>query len=373
MKKRSSLRTQLTLILTIFIVSVLGLVYFFQTALIDDFYKKHKIASMESAAVRIEESLEDEEDLRETLRNESLANEVCVRVVTASGENAIGSGDRACALWQLSDRQLMRIAAEVYENDGSKLFDNYRFEMYPGDLQDIYIYGLLSEADDEDILILVASRIVPLDVTVRTISDQYRLIAFIVVAATLILSLVISRYIIRPLKEIENEARQLPKGEYDDRKVRTANLETESLNATLASANQEIRKADTAKKELIGNVSHDLRTPLTMIVGYGEMIRDLPEENNEENINVIIDEARRLSTLVDDLLDVSKAESGRISIQKKETSLNGLLQSVYKQYENYCKTQGVDLRLETGEDRMINVDEDRIRQVLYNFINNALN
>ena len=296
-----------------------------------------------------------------------------MRVVTASGENAIGSGDRACALWQLSDRQLMRIAAEVYENDGSKLFDNYRFEMYPGDLQDIYIYGLLSEADDEDILILVASRIVPLDVTVRTISDQYRLIAFIVVAATLILSLVISRYIIRPLKEIENEARQLPKGEYDDRKVRTANLETESLNATLASANQEIRKADTAKKELIGNVSHDLRTPLTMIVGYGEMIRDLPEENNEENINVIIDEARRLSTLVDDLLDVSKAESGRISIQKKETSLNGLLQSVYKQYENYCKTQGVDLRLETGEDRMINVDEDRIRQVLYNFINNALN
>ena len=353
--------------------SVLSLVYFFQTALLDDFYKKHKISSMESTAYRIEENLDDEDDLREVLKNESLSNEVCVRVVTGSGENAGGSLDRACALWQLTDYQLLRIATEVEENDGAKLFDNYRFEMYPGDLQDIYIYGRLSRVNDENALILVSSRIVPLDVTAQTITDQYRLIVIIVVAATVILSLAISRFIIRPLKEIEDEAKQLPKGNYDDGKVKASSLEMESLNDTLAKANREIKKADKAKKELIGNVSHDLRTPLTMIVGYGEMIRDLPEENNEENINVIIDEAKRLSTLVDDLLDVSKAESGKINIDKKETSLNDLLQSVYRQYENYCKAQGVDLRLELGEDRMINVDEHRIRQVLYNFINNALN
>ncbi|MBR3228163.1 MAG: HAMP domain-containing histidine kinase, partial [Erysipelotrichaceae bacterium] len=138
-------------------------------------------------------------------------------------------------------------------------------------------------------------------------------------------------------------------------------------------ANEEIIKADKAKKELIGNVSHDLRTPLTMIVGYGEMIRNLPEENNPENINVIIDEAKRLSTLVDDLLDLSKAESGKIELNKKETSLNDMLKSVYRQYENYCRTQNVRFELRLAEDRMINIDEHRITQVLYNFINNALN
>ncbi|MBR0461843.1 MAG: HAMP domain-containing histidine kinase [Erysipelotrichaceae bacterium] len=373
MKKRSSLRIQLTIILIVFIALVLGLVYFFQTTLLDDFYKKNKIASMESTARSIEGSLEDEDDLIDALKNESLSNEVCVRIVSDSFDASARNVDRACALWQLNDYQLMRIQEEVKESGGARLFDNYRFEMYPGDLQDIYIYGLMGRTGEKDALILVSSRIVPLDVTLRTISDQYRLIVVIVVAATILLSLAISRFIVRPLKEIENEARQLPKGDYDETKVRASSEELESLNGTLVRANEEIKKADKARKELIGNVSHDLRTPLTMIVGYGEMIRDLPEENNEENINVIIDEAKRLSTLVDDLLDISKTESGQISLERKDVSLNELLGSVYKQYEGYCRNQGVDFSLETGEDRIINVDEHRIRQVLYNFINNALN
>ena len=199
------------------------------------------------------------------------------------------------------------------------------------------------------------------------------IIILIVVLATIVLALSISHFIIRPIKQIENEAKQLPSGNYDSNKIITDNSETESLNNALAMANEEIKKADKAKKELIGNVSHDLITPLTMIVGYGEMMRDLPEENNEENINVIIDEAKRLSTLVDDLLDLSKSESGKIDLVKENISLNDLLSSVYKQYEGFCKSHNIDFELKTIEDKEICVDEKRIKQVLYNFINNAIN
>ena len=356
----------------VFIVSVLGLIYFFQTALLDDFYKNNKISSMEMTAHQIVEKLDDD-DLSDVLNEEIISNEVCVRIVSDSFDFMESKQNGGCALWQLTDYQIKRMMSEVEENNDKKLFDNYRFEMYPGNIQDIYIYGEMGEVEDEDVLVLVSSRIVPLDVTTRTIADQYRLIVIIVVAATLILSFVISRLIVRPLKEIEAEARELPQGRYDGRKVKAGNQEMEDLNGTLTKANEEIIKADKAKKELIGNVSHDLRTPLTMIVGYGEMIRDLPEENNPENINVIIDEAKRLSTLVDDLLDLSKAESGKIELNKKETSLNDMLKSVYRQYENYCRTQNVRFELRLAEDRMINIDEHRITQVLYNFINNALN
>ena len=140
------------------------------------------------------------------------------------------------------------------------------------------------------------------------------------------------------------------------------------------SANEDILKAEKAKKELLGNVSHDLRTPLTMIVGYGEMIRDLPEENNEENINVIIDEAKRLSTLVDDLIDISKIDAIKLELSKEKVSLKSLLNEVYHQYDKHCKSQGIELTLNTEEeDAQVEVDVKRIKQVLYNFINNSLN
>lgn len=353
-------------------ILVLGLIYFFQTTLLDGFYKNNKIASIEITARNIAYSLADDE-LIDVLKKETFSNEVCVRIVSDS-LNLVGYNEnKACALGQLNQYQIDSIKNEVASNDNEKLFDNYRFVTRPGEFQDIYIFGKISKVDDEDVLVLVSSSIVPMDATINTISDQYKLIVLIVVLATVILALILSRYIVKPVKQIEGEAKKLPSGKYKKDNIKTSSEEMESLNDALSSANEEIIKADKAKKELIGNVSHDLRTPLTMIVGYGEMIRDLPDENNEENINVIIDEAKRLSTLVDDLLDLSKVESGKLSLDLKEIKINDLLEAVYKQYDNYCKTQNVKFELKLIEDKTIKVDEHRIKQVLYNFINNALN
>ena len=102
------------------------------------------------------------------------------------------------------------------------------------------------------------------------------------------------------------------------------------------------------------------------------MIRDIKEENNEENINVIIDEAKRLSTLVDDLIDISMMEEGNVEIHKAKTSINAMLESVYHQYEKYCEAQNVDFKLSLADDLQVEIDSHRIMQVLYNFINNSL-
>ena len=86
------------------------------------------------------------------------------------------------------------------------------------------------------------------------------------------------------------------------------------------------------QKELIANISHDLRTPLTMITGYGEVMRDLPGENTPENIQIIIDEATRLSTLVNDLLDLSKIQSGSIQPEKSEFCLTDSIKNIFTRY-----------------------------------------
>lgn len=354
-------------ILVVFIGLMLALILFLQTTFLDGTYKNNKIAYLKDTAALIDEGIQND-DILSVLEDISFSNEVCVRVITDAVGFTTYQDASSCALGKLSSKQLNKIATTTFDNGGEALFDNN--SSY---LKNVYIYSKLSKVNDENVLIMLSTSIVPLQSTIDTMYDQFNIIIIVVVIATILLALCLSSLIVKPIKKIEMEATNLPSGKYDHKLVKTDAREIENLNNTLARANEEIIKADVARKELIGNVSHDLRTPLTMIVGYGEMIRDFPEENNAENINVIINEAKRLSTLVDDLLDLSKVESGKIEFHNKDIKISDLLESVYDQFEPYCKANNIELVLSVEDDVVVSVDDNRLKQVLHNFMSNALN
>ena len=110
-----------------------------------------------------------------------------------------------------------------------------------------------------------------------------------------------------------------------------------------------------------------------MITGYGEVMRDLPGENTPENIQIIIDEATRLSTLVNDLLDLSKLQSGALQAEKKEFSLTESIRDIFVRYAKLVEQDGYNIIFECKENVIINADELRISQVVYNLVNNAVN
>lgn len=355
-------------ILVVFIGLMLALILFLQTTFLDGTYKNNKIAYLKDTAAQIDEGIQND-DILSVLEDISFSNEVCVRVITDAVGFTTYQDASSCALGKLSSKQLNKIATTTFDNGGEALFDSNS-----SNIKNAYIYSKLSKVNDENVLIMLSTSIVPLQSTIDTMYDQFNIIIIVVVIATILLALCLSSLIVKPIKKIEMEATNLPSGKYDHKLVKTDAREIENLNNTLARANEEIIKADVARKELIGNVSHDLRTPLTMIVGYGEMIRDFPEENNAENINVIINEAKRLSTLVDDLLDLSKVESGKIEFHNKDIKISDLLGSVYDQFEPYCKANNIELVLSVEDsDVVVNVDDNRLKQVLHNFMSNALN
>lgn len=355
-------------ILVVFIGLMLALILFLQTTFLDGTYKNNKIAYLKDTAAQIDEGIQND-DILSVLEDISFSNEVCVRVITDAVGFTTYQDASSCALGKLSNKQLNKIAATTFDNGGEALFDSNS-----SNIKNAYIYSKLSKVNDENVLIMLSTSIVPLQSTIDTMYDQFNIIIIVVVIATILLALCLSSLIVKPIKKIEMEATNLPSGKYDHKLIKTDAREIENLNNTLARANEEIIKADVARKELIGNVSHDLRTPLTMIVGYGEMIRDFPEENNAENINVIINEAKRLSTLVDDLLDLSKVESGKIEFHNKDIKISDLLGSVYDQFEPYCKANNIELVLDIEDnDVVVSVDENRLKQVLHNFMSNALN
>ena len=102
----------------------------------------------------------------------------------------------------------------------------------------------------------------------------------------------------------------MAKGNFDVRFEGKDYREAAELSDTLNATAAELGKNERLRRELIANVSHDLRTPLTMIIAYAEVMRDLPGENTPENVQVVIDEAGRLTNLVNDMLDISKLEAG---------------------------------------------------------------
>ena len=352
-----------------FVVGVLGLTFLFQTSFLDFFYKKEKINTIENVANRIGSGLSTN-NIEDVIDEISMSSEVCVRIVSNDQRYNV---TRACTLKTLDNDTLNRMADDTIKNGGEKLFDNFKYQSPDLTTEDIYIYAKMINHDNQYSMILVSSMITPIAATISTLKSQYIIIVIIVLIMAIILALLLSRFIIKPIKYINEESKNISKGEYDDSSIKFITSEFDDLNKTLSKANNDIQKADKAKKELLGNVSHDLRTPLTMIVGYGEMIRDIKEENNEDNINVIIDEAKRLSFLVDDLIDISKLDDNNIELHKQEISINELLESVYHQYEKYCEAQNVAFKLELLKDKQVLIDANRIKQVLYNFINNSLN
>ena len=123
--------------------------------------------------------------------------------------------------------------------------------------------------------------------------------------------------------------------------------EVEELAETLQRSALEIQQVDRLRKELIANVSHDLRTPLTLISAYSEVMRDIPGENTPENLQVVIDEAHRLSTLVTDLMDLSKLEAGMEQLALERIELISFVRQILTRYEKLTGFNGYTISLET--------------------------
>ncbi|MDR2932837.1 MAG: HAMP domain-containing histidine kinase, partial [Oscillospiraceae bacterium] len=148
--------------------------------------------------------------------------------------------------------------------------------------------------------------------------------------------------------------------------------EVVKLADALTEAAAELSKTEELRQELVSNVSHDLRTPLTLIAGYSEMIRDLPEETTAEDMQVIIDETNRLSNLVDDLLDLSKLRAGTVDFQMELFDLDELTAEIVGRVARFCEQDGYRIQYRSEAGVQVTGDRERISQVIYNFLLNAV-
>lgn len=227
--------------------------------------------------------------------------------------------------------------------------------------------------NNEKCMLMLNSIITPVDATKNTLQVQLMYISIIMVLLSLIIAFIMSKKISKPIIKINDSAKELAKGHLNVAFDGNSYLEIAELSDTLNYATTELNKTESFQKELIANVSHDLRTPLTMIIGYAEVMRDLPGENTPENVQVIIDEATRLTNLVNDLLDISKLQTGVMQLEADEYDLTASISRALARYNKLIEQDGFKIIFNHDEHVFIYGDEFKLFQVIYNLVNNAIN
>jgi len=358
------------LYLLIFATVIAAVLWLCEIVFLDDIYKNIKINDIMGSAEEITEVI-DSPNVAEDISEITLKNDSCSMVFKkkdgylfpiepiycnmAFGECVIHNGNR------MNAESFQRIYRYT-EKEGGEVF-----------VTDENLYSLITENDEgEELFILIGSEISPVSATVGTLNKILIVVTVLLYALAFVLAILISHWVTKPIRNLTYSALELAKGNYNADFNSEGYLEIAQLAETLNYAQRELSRVDSLRRELIANISHDLRTPLTMIGGYSEMMRDIPGENTPENVQVIIDETNRLTSLVNDVLDISKIESGNEKFEPAPFNLTKSVESMLQRFSKLCEREGYNIEFFCEKDVWVNADELRIGQAVYNLVSNAV-
>lgn len=240
-----------------------------------------------------------------------------------------------------------------------------------------YVYGTKVLLWGNEYYLYVGQSLELMQTTLSRMMVWTVLSAVFVVALTFIVSAAVAGLLTRSLSEMTQKAHRLAEGDFNvEFHGQDYGRELVELADALNFARDELSKTDRMQRELIANVSHDFKTPLTMIKAYASMIMeisgDIPQKRNK-HAQVIVDEADRLASLVNDVLDLSKIRSGIEELKVQAFDLSACLKEIVDRFAYLKETQGYKFVTEIEKGLFTCADEKKIEQVLYNLIGNAVN
>lgn len=178
-----------------------------------------------------------------------------------------------------------------------------------------------------------------------------------------------------PIRHISAAVKEFSKGNFKKRVNYNSENELGELATNINEMANSLENLENLRRGFISDVSHELRTPLTTISGFVEGIIDgtIPEENQNEYLDVVLSETKRMSRLITNLLQLSRMESGESKLERSDFDINELVRLTLLKFEMMITPKDIDVELNITEGRlMVNADKDNISQVLINLINNAV-
>lgn len=190
--------------------------------------------------------------------------------------------------------------------------------------------------------------------------------------AFIIIGLIISRSITAPIKKLKRKAKYISKGDYDKKiDIETDVLEINDLVNSINSLSQNIKEQESIRKRLTGDISHELKTPLTNIQSHLEAMIDGIWEPTEDRLISVKEEAERLTSLVSDMQKLNKYDEASMKLKKDSINISDVVSFVIFQFSNLAKSKNICIKYER-KNTEVYCDKDKITQALINLLSNAI-
>lgn len=366
-EKKTSFNVKTLLYLIFFSLGIVLFLWIFQVIFLQFSYEHYQIKEMKDIVDKIENTSLN--DLDNTLLTLAYQDSVCIEFETNYGNvlsyNTMQIG---CGLNKniKNINEIKNSLRDKNKSSGIKLVN-------PVSRTKAYLYGIKNDYG----YIFIYSTLEDIDSTSVILKGQLVYIMILVLVFACLGAYFLSKRITKPITSITNKAREMGKGNYDIVFQENGTLEIDELARTLNVACKDMKKIDELRRDLLANVSHDLKTPLTMIKAYAEMVRDISYKDSKKrnkDLNVIIDEADRLTILVNDLLELSKLQSSTTEkIKIEEYDLVAEIKDILTKYDIVKEIENYNFILELPDKALVRAEKNKINQVIYNLVNNAVN
>jgi len=328
--------------LLLFCALMLVLLWLFQTVFLTDMYKYIRKQEIAHVITIVEQEIETT-DLQTLILNIQDVNDI---MITPTRDFVPPQRPR-------QDTQSGRVPSPPFDT----ITETKEFTRNDGQTISLTFYALIS----------------PVNATISTLRMQLLVITIVMVLFSVILAIFIAKRVSKPIEEINRGANALAKGDYSTRFYGKGFYEIVELSETLNTAAAELGKVESLRRELLANVSHDLRTPLSLIYSNAEMMNDFPGEVTPNQTKLIMDETQRLTTLVNDVLDISKLESDMEQLNISHFSLTENILRTTMRVEELLRSEDYDISFECYDEVYVDADEIKIGRAFYNLLINAVN
>ena len=388
-----------------FCILLLIILWLFQIALLDEFYRRIRIAETRNDVATIIEHLYDD-DIQDIVVDVSADGDFFADIVDFDGVSLLsrsrpGAQDTSTNLALIaaaresggeffsfhmttSNNERRSNQSERQRDSSPENQSSSRSNRQPGNQSssrsnqnrrinnrttvESFVYIRLAE----DRAVIINAVVTPVFATATTLRYQLYAISAIMIVLAAALAIIIAKKISKPIEDINNSAMKLAKGDYSTRFEGKGFREIVGLSQTLNTAAEELGRTESLRRELLANVSHDLRTPISLIYSYAEMMHDFPEDITAEQTEVIIEETKRLTGLLNDVLDISKLEAGVEQLNLTEYNLTEDIGETIQRLCELLRNQHYDIEYIHDEDILIKADKLKINRAFYNLLVNAV-
>ena len=401
--KFKSFGVKLWIYFAFFTAVMFCILWLLQTVFLQSFYNSMAVKNVEKAANSISVELNND-NIYDFIDNLAYNNSLLIFLTNESGK-AIYNTDSYTNLykehkphysennsdnpyynssevksWQIG---AMRNLPNDYASFLQKLSDNGNSVGYKTENGSAYIYGMLLSEEwsasnnigSGKTILYISSALEAVGGTVGILRIQLIWTTIISLIVGIIIAYFASRRFSVPVASISAQAKRMANGDFECDFQKGFCSELDELSDTPSYTAEELKKSDEFRREFLANISHDLRTPLTMIKGYAEAVKEFSWEDKKEreaDLGVIIRETDRLTELVNDILEYSALRSDNTKIEFENFNISALTQKVISSFSLVCKNRGYVIQSDIEPEQMAFGNKNQLERVLYNLIDNAI-